>query len=131
MSKKKDDLKKQKTVVSEAVIETDPLARGGEFFSKMQLSGAMGEDLIDGFFQSKGMVEVLLDKVDKAITVIETLKKVPEYNVELAVLQAFSCTRIKALEADPRIDDWALGLEDEPTALGKDNCMKEGIDVQP
>jgi len=77
------------------------------------------------------MVEVLLDKVDKAITVIETLKKVPEYNVELAVLQSFSCTRIKALEADPRIDDWALELENEPKALGKDNCMKEGLDIQP
>ena len=77
------------------------------------------------------MVEVLLNKVDNAITVIETLKKVPEYNVELAVLQALSCSRIKALEADPRFDDWALEIEDEPKALGKDNCMKEGLDIQP
>jgi len=49
MSKKKDALAKQKTVVSEVEIEIDPLARGGEFFQKMQLGGAMGKDLLDGF----------------------------------------------------------------------------------
>lgn len=44
---------------------------------------------------------------------------------------AYSCASMKAFAYDERADDYCLGLEDEPKPLGKDNCMREGIELQP
>ncbi len=64
--------------------------------------------------------------------IMETVKKIPTYNTNMTVELAFSCAWMKSLMPDPRIDEGDLLEEDvEPTKPSSDNCMREGIDVQP
>ena len=99
--------------------------------AKLQYDKIFGSDLMTGTIVADKMVDVLFERVDEALTVIETMKKIPDYQAELAIELSFQCHRIKALSADPRVDDWALGNEEEPKSLTMDNCMTEKIDIQP
>ena len=64
--------------------------------------------------------------------VMETVKKIPAYNTNMTVELAFQCAWMKSLMPDPRIDEGDLLEEDvEPAKPVSDNCMREGIDVQP
>ncbi len=99
--------------------------------AKFQYDKIVGSDLMTGAVVADKIVDVLFEKVDEALTVIETMKKIPDYQAELAIELSFQCHRIKALSADPRVDDWALGNEEEPKSLNMDNCMTEKIDIQP
>ena len=47
-----------------------------------------GEDLQNGLTMADEFVGQLMDKVDEAMTVIETVKKIPEYNADLTVMMA-------------------------------------------
>ena len=71
----------------------------------------------------------LMDQVDEAMTVIETMKKIPEYNADLTVMMATHTARLKVLISDPRCDDIHLVDKDagEPIPITIDNYMKEGI----
>ena len=71
--------------------------------------------------------------VNESLTVIETVKKIPEYNSDLSVMMAMRTSRLKAIRSDPRRDDKYLVWheDDEPKALISDNCMREGIEMKP
>lgn len=46
-----------------------------------------------------------MDRVYEATTVIETVKKIPEYNANLTVEMAMRTAKLKVLSSDPRADD--------------------------
>ena len=77
-------------------------------------------------------VSKVMDRVDEALTVIETVKKIPEYNADLTVEMAMRTARLKVVLYDPRRDEkYLLEEEKEPMPLGTDNCMREGIETKP
>ena len=47
-------------------------------------------------------VTKVMDRVDEALTVIETVKKIPEYNADLTVEMAMRTARLKIVLYDPR-----------------------------
>ena len=57
--------------------------------------------------------------VDEAITVIETVKKIPDFNANLSVELAFSCASMKAFTSDPRADERYLESDVEPVSDNK------------
>ncbi len=132
MSKKKG-LSKPTTPMSDLDLHNsvNALFVGGPQLAKLQYDKIFGSDLITGAVVADKIVDVIFEKVDEELTVIETMKKIPDYQAELAIELSFQCHRIKALSADPRVDDWALGNEEEPQSLPMDNCMAERIDIQP
>ena len=119
-------------------------------FSEIGQGHAAGFELADEYAKKiQGMV-------DEAITVIETVKKIPDFNANLSVELALSCASLRAITSDPRADELHLECDEEPVsdkhieafhrilfsliyffvdlfqkALGKDNCMSEAIEVQP
>lgn len=54
--------------------------------------------------------------VDEAITVIETVKKIPDFNANLSVELALSCTSMIAFTSDPRADELHLECDEEPVS---------------
>ena len=77
-------------------------------------------------------VTKVMDRVDEALTVIETVKKIPEYNSDLTVEMAMRTARLKVVLYDPKVDDhYIMEEEVEPNPLGTDNCMREGIETKP
>lgn len=81
---------------------------------------------------AKEFVGNIVDRVDEAMTVIETVKKIPEYNADLTVMMAMRTAKLKVLYSDPRCDDWFLNDSDaiEPKTVQTDNFMREGLDVK-
>ena len=69
-----------------------------------------------GFLIANGMVDYIVEKVDESITVIETLKKIPEFNANLSVEYALQCAQMRTLSTDPRLDDIYLVRDDEPVS---------------
>ena len=68
---------------------------------------------------SDNMVKYLWNKIDEAITVIETVKKIQEYNANVSVEYALSCASMRTLIYDPRIDDKYLVKDEEPVSISK------------
>ena len=54
--------------------------------------------------------------VDEAITVMETVKKIPDFNADLSVELAYSCASMKAFTSDPRADERYLEKDEEPVS---------------
>ena len=61
---------------------------GGKTLGRLEESMIAGEDLQNGLTMADEFVGQLMDKVDEAMTVIETVKKIPEYNADLTVMMA-------------------------------------------
>ena len=112
MSKKKDKVKEVPTVDEgqpRCVIDNTTL-------TQLENTGVLGDDLKSGFQLADEFVGTLMRKVQECITVSETVKKIPEFNANLAVEMAYSCASMKAFAYDERADDYCLGLEDEPVS---------------
>ena len=79
------------------------------------------------------VVAKIMSRVNQSLTVIETVKKIPEYNADLTVMMALRTSRLKTIYSDPRSDDTYLNSsgDEEPKPLGPDNCMREGIETKP
>ena len=65
---------------------------------------------------ANSMVDYMIEKYEEGITVIETLKKIPEFNANLSVEYALQCAQMRTLSTDPRIDDIYLARDDEPVS---------------
>ena len=70
-------------------------------------------DLTSGLLIADKLVCYLWDKIDEAITVIETVKLIPEYNANLSVEYALTCANMRAFTTDLRLDDIYLVKDDE------------------
>ena len=91
-----------------------------------------GVDLLESAYVGDSMVEKIVGNVYEQIMVMETVKKIPDYNTNMTVELAFQCAWMKSLMPDPKEDDGVLLEEDdEPKSTIADNCMSENIDVQP
>ena len=63
------------------------------------------DDMRSGVYMADFYVKSLMDKVDEAITVIETVKKIPDYNSNLSVELAMTCASMQGFASDPRLDE--------------------------
>ena len=81
-----------------------------ETFAEMGQHHAAGLELADEYAKK------IQSMVDEAITVIETVKKIPDFNANLSVELAFSCASMKVLTCDPRLDDAFLDSDEEPVS---------------
>ena len=72
-----------------------------------------------GFFLADQYAKKIQSMVDEAITVIETVKKIPDFNANLSVELAFSCASMKAFTSDPRADERYLETDEEPVSDNK------------
>ena len=82
----------------------------------------MGQNHAAGFELADEYATKIQSMVDEAITVIETVKKIPDFNANLSVELAFSCASMKAFTSDPRVDERYLDLDEEPVS---DNHKEE------
>ena len=73
-------------------------------------------DAFNGLLIADQLVGCLWDKIDEAITVIETVKKIPEFNANLSVEYALTCASMRAFTTDPRVDDEYLVNDEEPVS---------------
>lgn len=89
-------------------VEHIPIAigRGGDCIAALNLGGkTSGSTMIDSFQIGEQMAQSIMKQVSEAIVVMETVKKIPDYNACLCVEQAFQCAVMKTLDYDPRTDD--------------------------
>ena len=64
--------------------------RGGECIAALNLGGhTSGSTMIDSFYIGEQMASSIMKQVSEAIVVMETGKKIPDYNACLTVEQAF------------------------------------------
>ena len=63
------------------------------------------EQLANSLLMADEFVNDLQKKVFETITVIETVKKIPDYNANLAVEQSFSCVWMQSFQHDDKADD--------------------------
>ena len=59
-------------------------------------------DMRSGLIMADEFVNKLFDQVDEAITVIETVKKIPDFNANLSVELAMSCAKMHGFASDRR-----------------------------
>ena len=71
-------------------------------------------ELANSLILADEMVTKLQAKVMEQITVIETVKKIPEFNANMSVEMAFSCVWMNKFRQDNRVDESYLVMEDEP-----------------
>ena len=89
---------------------------GGECISALEQMNIVGSDLIEGAVMAEEFIDSLFSKVDEAITVIETVKKIPDYNADYSVEQAVMTARMKVLTPDYKEDDQFLLQDQEPVS---------------
>ena len=53
-------------------------------------------------------MQKIITGVEEAITVMETVKKMPDYNVLLTIEMALQTSKLRELYSDPRLDDFLL-----------------------
>jgi len=64
--------------------------RGGDCIANLNLGGkSNGSTMIDSFYIGEQMASSIMKQVSEAIVVMETVKKIPDYNACLTVEQAF------------------------------------------
>ena len=56
-----------------------------------------GVDCVNGLVVAKGIVDGFLKAIDERIETVETLKKIPDFNSNLAVEQCFNIAFIKVV----------------------------------
>ena len=129
----KKQVEKPNTADSKAEGEQlPPMIIGSETLFHLEHSNGAGNDLHQGMVVADEFVTKVMDRVDEALTVIETVKKIPEYNADLTVEMAMRTARLKVVLYDPRCDDVHIKEEEvEPVPLSTDNCMREGIETKP
>ena len=76
----------------------------------------IGQNHAVGFFLADEYANKIQSMVDEAITVIETVKKIPDFNANLSVELAYSCATMKAFMSDPRADERYLVSDEEPVS---------------
>ena len=76
-----------------------------------------GEALFDlekqAFIMANEFVNKIIERVDEAVTVMETTTIIPDYNANLAVMLAMTTASLKVLTADARVDDQLIAVDDE------------------
>ena len=76
----------------------------------------IGQGHAAGFFVADEYANKIMSMVDEAITVIETVKKIPDFNANLSVELAYTCASMKAFTSDPRVDEHYLESDEEPVS---------------
>ena len=84
-----------------------------------ETAGMGAGDLYNGILMANKIVDCLWDRIGEAITVIETVKKIPEYNANVSVEYALTCANMKVIETDPRLDDCYLVNDEEPVSVNE------------
>lgn len=74
---------------------------------------AVGQELKQAFIMANEFVNKIIERVDEAVTVMETTKIIPDYNANLTVMLAMTTARLKVLTADARVDDQLIAVDDE------------------
>lgn len=99
----KKQVEKPNTADSKAEAEQLPqMIVGSETLFHFENSNGTGNDLHQGMVVADDFVTKVMDRVDEALTVIETVKKIPEYNADLTVEMAMRTARLKIVLYDPR-----------------------------
>lgn len=78
-----------------------------------------------GLIMADEFVTKLFDQVDEAITVIETVKKIPDFNANLSVELAMSCASMHGFASDQRKDDGYLCEDEEPVSVALSEMFVE------
>ena len=131
MSKKKQQEKISGVPSSADLHKQVHVVIGSETLADLEATIGAGKDLHQGLVVAEGLTSTILAKLDQAITVIETCKKIPDFNTDLSIAMALRTARLKVLSYDPRVDDVHLASEEvEPTSIGSDSCMREGLNIK-
>ena len=73
-------------------------------------------DPIIGLLLADTMVSSVWERIEEAITVKETVKKIPEYNANVSVEYALCCANMRGLTSDPRMDECFIVQDEEPVS---------------
>ncbi len=93
----------------------DPVA-GLKYGADIENHPGCPDDMRSGLLIADEFVNKLFSQVDEAITVIETVKKIPDFNANLSVELAMSCAGMQNFASDPREDEKYLSEDDEPVS---------------
>ena len=107
MSKKKPvDVKPTAAYASTAELEEPSMPiTGSETLANLELLKCAGDDLHQGLVIAEDFTSQIVNKLEQAITVLETVKKIPDYNADLCIMQIMKTAQLKTLTYDRRNDD--------------------------
>ena len=106
---------RKESLVQKSGTMTDAQLEAGASVPQVTFS-EIGQNHAAGFELADEYAKKIQSMVDEAITVIETVKKIPDFNANLSVELAISCAFMRAFTSDPRADEGYLDSDEEPVS---------------